>query len=213
MQKAILLVGPTGSGKTPLGEYLQDNGIFGVCCHHFDFGENLRRVSAGAAAGFSASEIAFVEDVVHGGVLLEDSAFHVAVRILDSFCSLRGVEPKDLLIMNGLPRHIGQAEALASRIRFMAVLQLRCSPDTVRRRLLQNSGGDRSLRTDDDLALVERKLVVYERRTAPLVDYYRSMGIPVIRFTVSVQSDPGAILRESGEDLKAIVSTSGARTT
>jgi len=54
-----------------------------------------------------------VQGVVERGALLENESFHVALRILDSYISARSVEPDDLLIMNGLPRHIGQAEAIA----------------------------------------------------------------------------------------------------
>jgi len=54
---AILLVGPTGAGKTPLGEWLQLHGLWGRRCHHFDFGTNLREVASGNSAGFTAEEI------------------------------------------------------------------------------------------------------------------------------------------------------------
>jgi len=36
--RAILLIGPTGSGKTPLGDWLQAYGFCGHRCHRFDFG-------------------------------------------------------------------------------------------------------------------------------------------------------------------------------
>jgi hypothetical protein len=40
--KAILPLGPTGSGKTPLGDYLEERGLFGRRCVHFDFGEKFK---------------------------------------------------------------------------------------------------------------------------------------------------------------------------
>ncbi len=43
--KAILLLGPTGSGKTPLGQALEKKGLAGRRCVHFDFGANLREIA------------------------------------------------------------------------------------------------------------------------------------------------------------------------
>ena len=50
---AVLILGSTGSGKTPLGEYIEQNGLNGIKCHHFDFGACLRRIS-GFGKGFGA---------------------------------------------------------------------------------------------------------------------------------------------------------------
>ncbi|MCX7427258.1 MAG: hypothetical protein NTW96_16720 [Planctomycetia bacterium] len=41
---AMLLLGPTGSGKTPLGDLLERRGLGGRRCVHFDFGAHLRRI-------------------------------------------------------------------------------------------------------------------------------------------------------------------------
>jgi adenylate kinase family enzyme len=45
-REAILLLGPTGSGKTPLGQVLERRGLWGHRCSHFDFGDNLREIVA-----------------------------------------------------------------------------------------------------------------------------------------------------------------------
>lgn len=39
---AMVLLGPTGSGKTPLGHVFAARGFLNRRCAHFDFGENLR---------------------------------------------------------------------------------------------------------------------------------------------------------------------------
>ena len=43
---AVLLLGPTGAGKSPLGDWLEARGLWGRPCHHFDFGANLRAIVA-----------------------------------------------------------------------------------------------------------------------------------------------------------------------
>ncbi|HET6430150.1 MAG TPA: hypothetical protein VFJ30_17170, partial [Phycisphaerae bacterium] len=81
---AILLLGPTGSGKTPLGEMLQARGLRGRRCAHFDFGDSLRRAVAAASPpdGLPRQDIAFLKGVLESGALLEDEHFHIAETIL-----------------------------------------------------------------------------------------------------------------------------------
>jgi len=40
--EAVLLVGPTAAGKTPLGDALQAGGLWGRACRHFDSGRGDR---------------------------------------------------------------------------------------------------------------------------------------------------------------------------
>jgi len=85
---AILLLGPTGSGKTPLGEMLQARGLGdGRRCVHFDFGDRLRRIAAGQLGvdELTGADLEFIGDVLDHGALLEDEHFHVAEKILRAF--------------------------------------------------------------------------------------------------------------------------------
>ncbi len=193
-QQAILLVGPTGAGKTPLGDWLQAHGLWRRCCHHFDFGSNLRDVAAGQGNGFTAEEMCFIQELVEKGALLENETFHLALRILVGFVAHRQVQPEDLLVMNGLPRHSGQAEALADYLQFVAIVQMECSAEIVWERLQCNAGGDRTDRTDDAVALVERKLAVFAERTQPLLTWYQQLGVPLVPIAVGVQTLPSDIL-------------------
>ena len=54
---ALLLIGPTGSGKTPLGELLERSGLWGRPCRHFDFGERMRRIALQSAVGGMALSV------------------------------------------------------------------------------------------------------------------------------------------------------------
>lgn len=178
---ALLLLGPTGSGKTPLGQQIESRGIADTRCVHFDFGENLRNVVAHNSPNetISREDIAFLRDVLASGALLEDDQFPLAERILRSFLASRQADAQTCVVLNGLPRHQGQAEAVDGLLDVRTVVCLDCSAETVLARLASNVGGDRSLRTDDRLADVRRKLDIYRTRTAPLVDHYRRRGVRI----------------------------------
>ena len=111
MYRAVLLLGPTGSGKTPLGEIIEQRGLCGTPCRHFDFGANLRDVvSRDRTDGqIGRAEIDFLKGVLQSGTLLEDEHFPIARRILQSFINHNGVDGTTRIVLNGLPRHAGQA--------------------------------------------------------------------------------------------------------
>jgi adenylate kinase family enzyme len=189
-QRAILVVGPTGSGKSPLGDWLETHGLRSRRCHHFDFGSNLR-----AASGLTPEETRFLQDVLQRGALLENNTFHIALKILDAFIAARKPQPDDLLVMNGLPRHAGQAEQLDRHLEFIAVVQLVCDGATVLQRLRKNTGGDRAARDDDSRELVEKKLQIFRERTAPLIEHYRQRGVPVVEVEVGVETQPAEMAK------------------
>ena len=73
---SLLLMGPTGSGKTPLGEEIERRGLDGRRCVHFDFGANLRAVAAdpGSWDMLTAEELESVRTSLATGALFEDVA-------------------------------------------------------------------------------------------------------------------------------------------
>lgn len=189
---AILLLGPTGSGKTPLGELLEQRGFCGAKCLHFDFGDNLRRIAAQDTPRppITQTDVDFVRQVLQSGALLEDEHFPLAERILQSFLADRGADQETLIVFNGLPRHAGQAEAIDRLVEMKAVVSLDCSSEVVLHRIGTNVGGDRTDRDDDDLGAVNRKLALFARRTAPLVDHYRARRVPVLSIEVRADTTP-----------------------
>src|SRR5512142_2945988 len=83
---AILLIGPTGSGKSPLGDALASRGFLGRRSHHLDFGSELRSISAGiGAATYTRDEQDFILGVLEQGLLLENEHFVLAQKIIGLF--------------------------------------------------------------------------------------------------------------------------------
>ena len=206
-QPALLLIGPTGVGKSPLGDWLEVHGLANRRCHHFDFGANLRSAAAGSlACGLSDAELRYIRDVIEKGALLTNDTFPLALRILRASVLARGVQPTDLLILNGLPRHVGQAAGLEEVVHVDPIVALQADAGVVAERLRLNAGGDRTNRVDDAPALVQGKLATFAQQTLPLIEYYRERGARIVTVSVGVGTKPEDMVRQIGA---AVASLSG----
>jgi adenylate kinase family enzyme len=165
---------------------------------HFDFGSRLR---AAARPGqrhelLAADDLNIIRDVLQRGVLLEDQQFHVAGKILGEFIKDTDADEETLVVLNGLPRHAGQAEGVAASVQVVAVIVLECAAEVVLERIRRDTGGDRAERNDDAEVEVRRRLQIYDERTAPLIDYYESRGVRVVRVAVGVETVPSDLIGE-----------------
>lgn len=182
-----LLVGPTGSGKTPLGDELERRGFLGRRCVHFDFGANLRTIAAApeGANVLTAPELESVRTSLATGALFEDKDIPMIVKIVERFAEARNLTPDSLLVLNGLPRHRRQAEGLAGVADVERVIRLEAPAAVIRERIRLDPGGDRAARIDDTLEEVERRLAVFRERTLPLVSYYRELRALIVEIPVT----------------------------
>ena len=193
--EAVLLLGPTGSGKSPLGDRLEKEGLKGRRFLHFDFGEQLRAVASSSLppAGFEEGEHFFIRDVLGKGLLLEKEHFPIALKVVDSFLRRKDFGSADTLVLNGLPRHVGQAQDMDAVAAIRSVVVLECSAGDTHQRICSNVGGDRAARTDDDIEMVGRKIEIYRQRTAPLIDYYTERQCTVVKIAVTPESTVEAV--------------------
>jgi len=187
---AVLLIGPTGAGKTPLGSCIEQHGMSGRKCHHFDFGHELRLIADAEILpqGFTENEHQFLRDVLIKGLLLEDQHFPLAKKIVRNFLAERCFEGSDMLILNGLPRHTGQARDMAELVNITRILVLECTAEDVCERIERNTGGDRIDRIDDADEMIRKKLGIFHTRTTLLIDHYAEQGIAQIRVPVHASS-------------------------
>lgn len=193
---AILLLGPTGAGKTPLGDYLQQHGLHNRRCAHFDFGAQLRAAAVSSPPELSPNDLSIIRHSLQTGALLEDHQFHIAAGILHAFARSMQLTNDDLLILNGLPRHEGQAQRMEDLVAMQAIINLECTPQVVHDRIRLNTGGDRSGRIDDSVDAVARKLALFAARTAPLIEHYRARGIPIRSIPIAVDTTPQQIVQK-----------------
>jgi adenylate kinase len=190
---AILLVGPTGSGKSPLGDILESRGFLGRRSHHLDFGSELRSIASGiGASSYTREEQEFIVGVLDRGLLLENEHFVLAKKIIGLFLKRSRFRSGDVLVLNGIPRHEGQARDVAAIATVLSLVVLDCSVESVLRRIRENTGGDRTGRLDDDYALIEHKLRIFNERTAPLIEHYQKAGSRIYRIGINEKTTTGS---------------------
>ncbi|MCU0229844.1 MAG: nucleoside monophosphate kinase [Acidobacteria bacterium] len=185
---ALLLLGPTGSGKSPLGRALERRAGW----PHLDFGAELRRIAAGdGGRGLDPGERDFVRGLIAAHALFPDDALPLVRRIVAG--ALAGFGPGGPVVLNGVPRTLAQARGIADLVAVRTVATLVVRPEVVRERVARRAAGrgpDDSGRDDDTPAAVEQKLELFERATRPLVAHYRAAGATIVEVPVRANSDP-----------------------
>jgi adenylate kinase len=189
----VVLLGPPGAGKGTQAKLLREK--FEAC--QVSTGDILRKAVADQSPlGKEASAYIRRGDLVPDGVIVK----LVAERLKERDCT-QG------FILDGFPRTIPQAQSLEEILRKMglglqAVLLVQL-PHTIiverlaGRRTCKNCGalyhlkfnpsasesicdrcgGELLERDDDREETISARLKVYDKQTAPLVDYYRQRGI------------------------------------
>ncbi len=184
----LVLLGPPGSGKGTQGERLAK--ILGV--PRISTGDILRRnVAQGTDLGRKAK--GFMES----GKLVPDN-----LVIAMTAERLKEPDAQKGFILDGFPRTIAQAEALAQLTSLDAVVNLFLEPEELVKRsagrrvcpkcesvyhvvtnpprqagICDKCGTALITRPDDREEVVRTRIDTYERQTAPLVRYYREKGL------------------------------------
>lgn len=174
--KSILLLGAPGSGKGTQGKILGSiPGFF-----HSATGDIFRSLDLQSEVGRLFWEYA------GKGKLVPDD---VTVRVWKQF--IKGMEmvnqfhpESEILILDGIPRNVGQARLLEHTIDVVAVIHLSAElskmVERLRRRALRENRFD-----DANDEVIQRRLEIYERDTAPVLDFYPKNKIVKIDATMS----------------------------
>jgi adenylate kinase len=184
--RRVVLLGPPGAGKGTQAQRIVDE--MGLV--HLSTGDILRdEVSRTTALGETAKK--FMDQ----GELVPDEL------IIDMIRS-RIMRADQGFLLDGFPRTIAQAEALGSITSVDVVLNITLPREEVVRRLTGRRvcracgkiynltfnlspgqttcaacGGELYQRDDDKQSVIENRYDVYERSTAPLVEYYDELGL------------------------------------
>lgn len=200
--RSIVLLGHSASGKSPLGELiagLRDPAVPGRHVH-LDFGHLLRQtVARTIEPGFSPAQLATIDSFMQGR-LLDDAHFWVARRLVAWFVAQHQLDSaRDVLVLNGIPRHEGQARDIEQMgLRVVLVVCLECPAQVAweRKQIAELGSGheDRAQRPDNAREVFARKVDSYERDTLPLTSWYRTRGTALCTIDVTTGTSPGTML-------------------
>ncbi|HTV32919.1 MAG TPA: adenylate kinase [Methylocella sp.] len=168
----LILLGPPGAGKGTQSGRLKEK------CHipQLSTGDMLRAaVMAGTPIGLKAKAI------MEQGALVPDE---IVVGIVAE--RIEQPDAKAGFILDGFPRTVGQAEALAQILRTKnieldAVIELKVDDAALLARVNQRvkdtlaNGG--TVRADDNPTAFKTRLDAYHEQTAPVSDFYAKLGL------------------------------------
>jgi adenylate kinase len=160
----LILFGPPGAGKGTQAKILQDE--WGLI--QLSTGDMLRAaVAAGTELGKKVKAI-----MDRGDYVPDETVIGIIRDRLDRPDAARGA------VFDGFPRTTGQAEALDRMLAernsgIGKAIELRVDPEILVQRVAQRSLETGGSRGDDSPETLRKRLEVYGKQTAPLLDFYR----------------------------------------
>jgi adenylate kinase len=159
----VLLLGPQGSGKGTQAKRIAKS--YGI--PHIATGDMIREMKE-----LDTPVGREVKAVYDAGQLVQDDLIIRMIRDrLDRGDTIPG------FVLDGFPRNMAQAEALDELLGELGrdldvVFELQVPREVVLERIRKRAAEEN--RSDDTPDAVRRRLEIYERDTAPLVEYYRT---------------------------------------
>ena len=175
--KSILLFGAPGSGKGTQGKILGTIPGF----YHSATGDIFRSLDLQSEMGRK-----FWEYAGQGKLVPDELTLRLWKQYITGMEMINQFHPEsEFLVLDGIPRNIGQAQLLENSIEVIKVLHLVC-PDKIkmverlRRRALKENRFD-----DASDSVIRRRLEVYENETRPLLNFYPADRIIQVEATQS----------------------------
>ena len=159
----VLILGPQGSGKGTQAKLIAKT--YGI--PHIATGDMIREMKE-----LDTPVGREVKAVYDAGRLVEDDLIVRMIRDrLDRGDTIPG------FVLDGFPRNMAQAEALDELLQELGrdigvVFELQVPRDVLLERMQKRAAEEN--RSDDTPDAIRQRLEIYQRETAPLVEYYRT---------------------------------------
>jgi adenylate kinase len=185
--KSILLFGAPGSGKGTQGKIL--GAIPGF--YHSATGDIFRTLDLQSEIGRT-----FWEYASKGKLVPDDLTIRVWKQYIQGVEMINQFHPEtEMLILDGIPRNVTQAKLLDDTIEVVKIIHLVADLDKMterlRRRALKENRFDDA---NDDV--IRRRMEVYQRDTAPVLEYFDKSLISKIDATMSQIRVLNTIIKE-----------------
>jgi adenylate kinase len=171
----FILFGAPGSGKGTQGKTLGTIPRF----FHCPCGDVFRSIDTRTKVGK-----AFLEYSSKGQLVPDDITVELWKEAIDAAVDAHKFKPDiDILVLDGIPRNVGQAEIMEKMIDVQKLFHLSC-PDreTLFQRLKKRALKDNRL-DDANEQVIQRRLDIYETESKPVLSYYPKDCVTVIDAT------------------------------
>lgn len=160
----VLIFGPPGAGKGTVSRIISQAGKL----YHLSTGDIFRGLAPETPAGKLCSSYS------DQGLLVPDA---VTIRIWNYFmngliATNRFQPESQLLLLDGIPRTLPQAELIAPYIDVRAIIRLNVEDEDELVRRLRGRATQEGRIDDANEEVLRKRLDVYHRQTAEVVDYY-----------------------------------------
>jgi adenylate kinase len=175
--KTILLFGAPGSGKGTQGKILGAiPGFFHTAC-----GDIFRSLDLQSEMGRIAWEYSS-----RGELVPDEFTVKLWKQYIKGTEMVNQFHPEtEILVLDGIPRNVKQAQLLEDTLDVLKVIHLRCTDmakmvERLRRRALKENRLD-----DANDKVIQHRLEVYEKETRPVLDFYPPNKIQKVDATMS----------------------------
>jgi adenylate kinase len=162
--KTILLFGAPGAGKGTQGK------ILGTIPHFFHCacGDVFRSLSA-----TNPLAKVFIEYTGRGQLVPDEPTVKLWRRFIKNSQHSGRFNPKeDILVLDGIPRNLHQAQMLDSVLDVRAIFYLHCTNFNSLVHRLQRRALKENRLDDANLDVIRHRLKVYEQETKPVLSFY-----------------------------------------
>ncbi|MDQ6911858.1 MAG: nucleoside monophosphate kinase [Verrucomicrobiota bacterium] len=170
-----LLFGPPGSGKGTQGKILGSIPRYFHCA----CGDVFRSIDTRTPVGR-----AFLDYSSKGELVPDEITVQLWKARIDSMVDGHSFKPDiDVLVLDGIPRNVGQAKIMDEMIDVQKVFHLSCpNREALYTRLKKRALKDNRL-DDANEEVIKRRLATYEQESKPVLEYYSKDRITCIDAT------------------------------
>lgn len=181
---AIIILGAPGSGKGTQGAILGNIPRF----FHFACGDVFRSLDTRTSIGKQ-----FVEYSSRGELVPDELTIELWKAQIDNLAATHIYKPDiDVLVLDGIPRNVRQAELLSEHIEIHQVFHLSCpNRDELARRMRKRALKENRMDDASD-KVINRRIATYEGETKPILAFYP----PQMVFEIDATQAPIQVVSE-----------------